>query len=85
VLAGVEQQVESGDVLLATARLIVLRRHADLELPPLYVRLLPLRVAVGDKPSGYLRFAALATKPGEKSGLTPVCHIYVRGFCLDQP
>jgi len=30
---------------------------------------LRLRRPIHDKPSGYLRFAALATKPGEKSGL----------------
>jgi len=29
---------------------------------------LRLRRPIRDKPSGYLRFAALATKPGEKSG-----------------
>jgi len=35
------------------------------------VALLRLRRPIRDKPSGYLRFAALATKPGEKCGLTP--------------
>jgi hypothetical protein len=30
---------------------------------------LQLRRPIRDKPSGYLRFAVLATKPGEKSGL----------------
>jgi len=34
-----------------------------------HVALLRLRRPIRDKPSGYLRFAALATKPGEKSGL----------------
>jgi hypothetical protein len=29
------------------------------------------RRPIHDKPSGYLRFAALVTKPGEKCGLTP--------------
>jgi len=35
-----------------------------------HVALLRLRRPIRDKPSGYLHFAALATKPGEKSGLT---------------
>jgi len=33
------------------------------------VVLLRLRRPIRDKSNGYLRFAALATKPGEKSGL----------------
>jgi len=33
------------------------------------VALLRLRRPIRDKPSGYLRFAALVTKPGEKNGL----------------
>jgi hypothetical protein len=33
-----------------------------------HVALLRLRRPIRDKPSGYLRFAVLATKPGEKSG-----------------
>ena len=33
------------------------------------VALLRLRRPIHNNPSGYLRFAALATKPGEKSGL----------------
>jgi hypothetical protein len=37
----------------------------------LEVAQLRLRRPIRDKPSGYLRFAALATKSGEKSGLTP--------------
>jgi hypothetical protein len=32
---------------------------------------LRLRRPIRDNPSGYLRFAALATKPGEISGLDP--------------
>jgi len=36
-----------------------------------HVALLLLRRPIRDKPSGYSRFAALATKPGEKCGLIP--------------
>ena len=36
-----------------------------------HVAQLRLRRPIRDKPSGYLRFAALATKPGEKCGLIP--------------
>jgi len=36
------------------------------------VALLRLRRPIHNKPSGYLRFAALAPKPGEISGLTAV-------------
>jgi hypothetical protein len=37
-----------------------------------HVAQLRLRRPIRDKPSGYLRFAALATKPGEKCGLVPI-------------
>ena len=36
------------------------------------VALLRQRRPIRDKPSGYLRFAALATKPGEKCGLVGI-------------
>ena len=53
-----------------------LLRVANRGVPPclsqivlLDVALLRVRRPICDKPSGYLRFAALVTKPGEKSGL----------------
>jgi hypothetical protein len=53
-----------------------LLRTANRGVPPclsqivlLDVAILRLRRSIRDKPSGYLRFAALATKPGEESGL----------------
>ena len=53
-----------------------LLRTANRGVPPclsqivlLDVARLRLRRPIRDKPSGYLRFAALATKPGEKCGL----------------
>ena len=53
-----------------------LLRAANRDVPPclsqivlLDVALLRLRRPIRDNPSGYFRFAALATKPGEKRAL----------------
>jgi len=71
-----------------------LLRTANRGVPPclsqtvlLDVALLRLRRPIHNKPSGYLRFAALATKPGEISGLkVPYVNTQVPGtFMVEAP
>jgi len=65
-----------------------LLRTANRGVPVLLdVALLRLRRPIHNKPSGYLRFAALATKPGEISGLkVPYVNTQVPGtFMVEAP